>query len=94
MRSGDSLLTAAWAFQDDEKSFYSDQKAPQHCIEARLTGLYQSFNILMFEWRRGSFVVRQEAEVWAGCSGIMRTLIEHQPAVAYRRGASRPILTS
>lgn len=40
MRSGDSLLTASWALQDDEKSFYSNQKAPQHCIEARLTGLY------------------------------------------------------
>lgn len=39
MRSGDILLTAAWALQDDEKGFDSNQKAPQFCLDTRLTGL-------------------------------------------------------
>lgn len=47
MRSSNILLTAAWALRDDEKGFDSNQKAPQLCIEARLTTLYKSFYMLM-----------------------------------------------
>lgn len=41
----------------------------------------------------GPFFVKREAKVWAGCSGIMGTFIEHQPAVAYRCAAPTPIST-